>query len=74
MKMKMMLYTFLPQHLRGPNYPRRQSRPRKSNPPLPKTREVVIALPCPQQQELFTRNKGKEKMADVKGKGKGKLE
>jgi hypothetical protein len=56
------------------SYPRRPSRPRKLNPPLPKTREVVIGLPCPQQQELFTRNKGKEKMADVKGKGKGKVE
>jgi hypothetical protein len=53
--------------------PRRPSRPRKSNPPLPKTREVVIGLPCPQQQELFTRNKGNEKMDDVKGKGKGPM-
>jgi hypothetical protein len=34
----------------------------------------VIGLPCPQQQEIFTRNKGKEKIADVKGKGKGKVE
>ena len=54
--------------------PKRPSRARKSNPPLPKTREVVIGLPCPQQQGLFTNNKGKEKMADVKGKGKGKVE
>jgi hypothetical protein len=29
--------------------PKRPSRARKSNPPLPKTREVVIGLPCPQQ-------------------------
>jgi hypothetical protein len=54
--------------------PRRPSRARKSNPPLPKTREVVIGLPCPQQQKLFTNNKGKEKMVDVKGKGKDKVE
>jgi hypothetical protein len=35
---------------------------------------VVIGLPCPQQQGLFINSKGKEKMADVKGKGKGKVE
>ena len=54
--------------------PRPLSRPRKSNPPLPEAREVVIGLPCPQQYETFTRNKGKTKVAEVTGKGKGKVE
>ena len=50
------------------------SRPRRSNPPLPRAREVVIGLPCPQQSETFNRNKGKNKIAEVIGKGKGKVE
>ena len=54
--------------------PRPPPRQRRSNPPLPRAREVVIGLPCPQQQEIFTKNKGKEKIADVKGKGKRKVE
>lgn len=51
------------------------SRPRKRkvNPPLSKTRKVVLGLPCPQWQGIFnTNNKGKEKT--VEGKGKGKVE
>lgn len=51
------------------------SRPRKRkvNPPLPKTRKVVLGLPYPQWQGIFNiNNKGKEKT--VEGKGKGKVE
>ena len=44
------------------SHPRPPSRPRRSNPPLPRAREVVIGLPCPQQYETFTRNKGKNKL------------
>jgi hypothetical protein len=51
------------------------SRPRKRkvNSPLPKTRKVVLGLPCPQWQGLFNiNNKGKKTAVD--GKGKGKVE
>jgi hypothetical protein len=51
------------------------SRPRKRrvNPPLPKTRKVMLGLPCPQWKGVFNiNNKGKEKT--VEGKGKGKVE
>ena len=55
--------------------PRRPSRGRKLNPPLPKTRKIVMGLPCPQWQGIFnTNNKGKEKTVEGKGKGKGKVE
>lgn len=48
-------------------------RGRKVNPPLPKTRKIVMGLPCPQWQGIFNiYNKGKEKT--VEGKGKGKVE
>ena len=48
-------------------------RRRKVNLPLPKTRKIVLGLPCPQWQGLFNiNNKGKEKT--VEGKGKGKVE
>ena len=48
-------------------------RRRKVNLPLPKTRKIVLGLPCPQWQGLFNiNNKGKKKTVD--GKGKGKVE
>jgi hypothetical protein len=53
--------------------PRPSARTRRSNPPLPRSREVVIRLPCPQQYDTF-KDKGKRKVVDVEGKGKGKME
>jgi hypothetical protein len=56
------------------SYPRPTTRPRRSNPPLQEAREVVIGHPCSQQNETFTRNKGKTKVSEVIGKGKVKVE
>lgn len=51
------------------------SRPRrrKVNPPLTKTRKVVLGLPCPQWRGVFNINNKNKKNA-VKGKGKSKVE
>ena len=49
------------------------SRPkkRKRNSPLPKTRKIVLGLPCPQWHGLFNiNNKGKKKTVEDKGKNK----
>ena len=58
-----------------PSTPERsQPRPRKSNPSLPKSREVVIGLPTPGSGASYHGRRGKGKEAEVMGKGKGKVE
>jgi hypothetical protein len=51
------------------------SRPRmrKVNPPLTKTRKVVLGFPCPQWRGVFNIN-NKSKENTVEGKGKNKVE
>jgi hypothetical protein len=53
---------------------RSQPRPRKSNPSLPTSREVVIGLPASGSGASYHGSRGKGKEAEVKGKGKGKVE
>ena len=57
-----------------PSQPRSQPRPHARNPPLSETREVVIGLMCPRHSQSVWKDKGKEKAAEVQGKGKGKME
>jgi hypothetical protein len=62
--------TFLP-----PSTPERsQPRPRKRNPSLPTSRDVVLGLPAPESGPSFQGHKEKEKEAEVVGKGKGKMD
>jgi hypothetical protein len=62
--------TFLP-----PSTPERsQPRPRKRNPSLPTSQNVVLGLPAPKSGHSFQGHKGKSKEAEVVGKGKGKME
>ena len=62
--------TFVPPSI----HKRSQSRPRKSNPSLPKSREVVIGLPAPGSGASYHGSRGKSKDVEVKGKGKEKVE
>ena len=62
--------TFLP-----PSTPERSHpRPRKRNPSLPTSRDVVLGLPAPESGAPFHGHRGKGKKAEVVGKGKGKME
>jgi hypothetical protein len=58
-----------------PSTPERsQPRPRKSNPSLPKSRDVVIGLPAPGSGASYHGSRGKGKEAEVMCKGKRKVE
>jgi hypothetical protein len=58
-----------------PSTPERsQPRPRKSNPSIPTSRDVVIGLPAPGSGASYHGRRGKGKEAEVMGKGKGKVE
>ena len=62
--------SFLP-----PSTPERsQPRPRKRNPSLPTSRDVVLGLPAPGSGASYHGRKGKGKKAEVMGKGKRKVE
>jgi hypothetical protein len=62
--------SFLP-----PSTPERsQPRPRKRNPSLPTSRDVVLGLPAPEAGASNRAHRGKGKEAEVVGKGKGKVE
>jgi hypothetical protein len=62
--------TFLP-----PSTPERsQPRPRKRNPFLPTSRNVVLGLPAPGPGLSYHGHKGKGKKAEMVGKGKGKMD
>jgi hypothetical protein len=62
--------SFLP-----PSTPERsQPRPRKRNPSLPTSRDVVLGLPAPESGASYHGHRGKSKEAEVVGKGKRKVE
>ena len=62
--------SFLP-----PSTPERsQPRPRKSNPSLPTSRDVVLGLPAPGSGASYHGHRGKGKEAEVVGKVKRKME
>jgi hypothetical protein len=62
--------SFLP-----PSTPERsQPRPRKRNPSLPTSQNVVLGLPAPESGSSDQGHKGKGKETEVVGKGKGKIE